>query len=211
MSMDGETIRAFVAIPVTDDIRTAVDEVQQRLQRERVRMRWVPSTGLHLTLAFLGDIARDRVVAAGQAVGEACAMHPVEFALGVQGIGAFPTARRPRVAWMGITGEIDRLFAIQEEIADALRRTGFTMDSRRFKAHLTIGRARGRIDPMTLAAVIRDVSQLPAVRFYADRVVLFQSVLHPAGARYTRLHEHALARVNNQKHVPSGSFHTGGQ
>jgi 2'-5' RNA ligase len=177
--------------------------MQKRLQQANIRMRWVKPAGLHLTLAFLGDIPAPRIETAGHAIDAACTEHPEAIPLAMQGLGAFPTVRRARVVWLGIGGAVDRLFALQGEIAEGLRRAGFDLERRRFRAHLTIGRSRGRIDPGVLASVIGNAADLPPEPFVADRVVLYQSTLHPAGARYNALVTQPLSDPHGE--MPPGS------
>ena len=38
------------------------------------------------------------------------------FRLTIGGLGAFPNLRRPRVLWVGIGGEVDKLVALQQRI-----------------------------------------------------------------------------------------------
>ncbi|MBW2674304.1 MAG: RNA 2',3'-cyclic phosphodiesterase, partial [Deltaproteobacteria bacterium] len=97
--------------------------------------------------------------------------------------------KKPRILWLGVGGEIDRLAALQEAIeSDLERECGFPGEKRPFKAHLTLGRARDRGGIISgtgdLLAMAGDLS---AHRFEAGELVLFKSDLRPTGPVYTKL------------------------
>ena len=57
-----DTLRVFVAIELTDDVKQVVADAIDSLRRERIdNLRLVRPEGVHLTLKFLGDIGVDRV------------------------------------------------------------------------------------------------------------------------------------------------------
>ena len=51
-------IRAFVAFEMPQDVIHKIAHVQDRLQRYDLKIRWVNPKNIHLTLKFLGDIAK---------------------------------------------------------------------------------------------------------------------------------------------------------
>jgi 2'-5' RNA ligase len=82
----------------------------------------------------------------------------------------------------------DAVCALQANAVRALRAVGYQPERRPFSPHLTIGRLR----------VPGDVSRATAVEFESEsfaigRVVLFRSVLQPAGPVYSVLAEFPLA------------------
>jgi 2'-5' RNA ligase len=73
------------------------------------------------------------------------------------------------------------LAALRRRISDGLASAGvYTPEKRPFRAHVTYSRLRPR-------ALIPRLSQAwpEPIAFTADRLTLFQSQLHPEGARYT--------------------------
>ena len=102
-------------------------------------------------------------------------------------MGVFPSIKRPRVIWVGVSGQAQLLMQLQKSIDAQLTKIGFARENRSFKAHLTIGRVKNRISPGQLAAAIGETTGFEPETFTADSVILYQSDLQPAGPIYTRL------------------------
>ena len=67
-----EMIRAFVAIELTDELKTVLQEVGRQLEA-RINpgtVRWVKPQAMHLTLTFLGDTPTDQLGAISQSNGD---------------------------------------------------------------------------------------------------------------------------------------------
>lgn len=182
----GDLIRAFIAIPLPREVTDHARMLQQRLQVEGLRMRWVRPGAIHLTLKFLGDIDKSRVAQIGSAM-EAAAGASGPLALAAKGIGVFPDIKKARVLWMGLAGETPRLFETRKRLEAQLALLGHKPERGRFSAHLTLARARGRLDPRTLVHCIETIGGLEGVPFAARQMVLYQSELKPDGAVYTAL------------------------
>lgn len=188
---DGSTARwrLFVAIDLGEEARAALVAAQAACRKLALPVRWVDPAGAHLTLKFLGDTDADRVDALAAALRTVVAAQE-PFALRTGGLGAFPNARRPRVLWLGLAGDLERLARLHRALEAALAGLGFPPEERPFRPHLTLGRFRegarpDRVDD--LAAVIAASSRWPAASLLVDAVRLMRSELGPGGARYTSL------------------------
>jgi len=181
-----DRIRAFIAIPLPRQVKDTARMLQRRLQEAGVRMRWVKPGAMHLTLRFLGDIDENRVPGIEKTLAETVNKTDPP-ALSVKGIGVFPNVKKARVFWMGIAGRTPRLFDIRNRLENKLARLGYETERRRFSAHLTLGRARGRLDPRLLVRCIETIGGFQAVPFTARKLVLYKSDLRPDGAVYTAL------------------------
>ena len=136
-------VRAFVAIELNAQVREAVALTAAELRRTvDVPVRWIKPESIHLTLAFLGEIAWDRVAVATRAMEEA-ARGSMPFTLEMGALGGFPSLQHPRVLWVGVAGEVDALTALQRNLASRLRGEGFALEGREFSPHLTLGRVVG--------------------------------------------------------------------
>ena len=105
-----ESWRLFIALELPPNVLKAVAQAQTDLKRfiPSQAARWVRPESVHLTLKFLGDAPVGQVEDLKIALVEATAGHS-GFELGIQGLGCFPNARRPRVLWLGITGDLKQL------------------------------------------------------------------------------------------------------
>ncbi|MGH9804298.1 MAG: RNA 2',3'-cyclic phosphodiesterase [Candidatus Acidiferrales bacterium] len=93
-------MRLFVALELTQSVRTALRELLERLQRAAADVRWVRPEGMHLTLKFIGEAPAEKLPPLQQALARVASPAPVE--LDFRGLGYFPSERRPRVVWVGI-------------------------------------------------------------------------------------------------------------
>ncbi len=184
----GEKIRAFIAISVPEPVLQAIVKAQEGFQGSGLSIRWVRKEGIHLTLKFLGDIDRDdieKIRAAMERVAEAFS----PFTLRGEGVGVFPNLKRPRVVWVGVSGDVEPLRGLQRDLESQLDSLGFPKEKRSFSGHLTMGRVKGRLDRTKLSRVLEGLGDFRTESFTAQSVVLFQSDLRPEGAVYSRLAE----------------------
>ena len=185
-------LRVFVAVPIPDAVALFLRQVQARLQSPGMHIRWSATPNIHLTLVFLGDIDPTRVSAVTAQM-DAAAERSHAFSLVAKGVGVFPNLRHARVVWVGLSGDLDRLKSIQATLESGLESVGFNRESRAFRAHLTIGRTRQRIDASTIKAALDPLQEVASDAFRVDRLMLFSSILKPTGAQYTLLHTAHLA------------------
>ena len=185
-------IRCFIAIELPEETLQKLAAIQQQLIRSRSGVRWVKPGSIHLTLKFLGNIlpaqVDDIAAAAALAVREEA---PINLCAG--GIGAFPSERKPRVIWVGLGGDIERLANIQAGLEKALEPLGFAREGRGFRPHLTLGRVRDRHRLQSLIEAMSTLELPEFNSFDANEIILYKSDLRPTGAIYTKLHRMPLA------------------
>jgi 2'-5' RNA ligase len=187
------TRRLFVALEPPEPVRRRLGALAEDLRRGAGRagdeVRWVPPANVHLTLQFLGAVPEERVAAVEAALGEAAA-EARPLSLSVRGVGGFPNARRPRVLWAGLEGDLAPLAALVAGLGARLGKLGFPPEDRPFSPHLTLGRARDGHGAPGLAGALAGAGQAEAAPWRASELVLFESHLSPRGPRYE-----AIARV----------------
>lgn len=195
---DEETLRSFLALDTPDEIRKEIGTAQDRLKRIiQGDIRWVRPEGVHLTLKFFGNISGSDAANISDAVGRAAAgIRP--FALAIGGVGAFPDPHRPRVLYLGMTGDVERLVAFQKGLEQALSMIGFPREERPFRPHLTLGRIRNPRGLIGLAGVLEKEESYAAGQFTASGLGLFKSDLTPRGAIYTRLAWHPFSQAGHE-------------
>jgi 2'-5' RNA ligase len=185
-------IRSFIAIDLPQKTRENLAAIQDQLRQSQAGVRWVKPGSIHLTLKFLGNILPEQVDAIAAAVAQLVRDEP-PITLCAAGLGAFPSPRKPRVIWVGLGGEVDRLANIQAGLEKALEPLGFARETRGFRPHLTIGRVKDR---RRLQSLIEAMSTLELPEFNSfdgNEIILYKSDLRPTGAIYTKLHRMPLA------------------
>jgi 2'-5' RNA ligase len=189
--MTAATLRAFVAADIPPAAITLLGEFQEALKRRRFPVRWVKPAGIHLTLKFLGNIPTEDAAPLATAMDEAAAGLSA-MSLAIRGVGVFPGLRKARVLWAGLSGDIEALFRLQAAVEARLEALGFARERRPFKAHLTLGRFSGHVDPGQLAEALQASASFGSDPFAVKTVTLFKSDLKPAGAVYSPLAVTAL-------------------
>jgi 2'-5' RNA ligase len=185
-------IRSFIAIDLPEATRHGLAAVQEQLKQSGAGVRWVKPGSIHLTLKFLGNIHPAQVEDIALAVAQEIRDEP-PITLGAAGLGAFPSRRKPRVIWIGMEGEVQRLNGIQARVENALEPLGFVREKRAFRPHLTIGRVKDRRRLQALSDAMATLDMKPFNSFDADEIILYKSDLRPTGAIYTKLHRMPLA------------------
>ena len=193
-----ETVRSFVAIELPEELKQELVELVDRLRSGgQTGVRWVDPRGIHLTLKFLGDVGVDRLDDMTGALREA-AEGISRFRLAVGGLGVFPNPRRVRVAWVGVSGQVDALEGLQQRVESALVPLGFAAEARGFTPHLTLARVHDRVSPEERQ---RSGQLIDGACFEArhgievDAVNLMKSQLTSRGAIYSRISSVELERA----------------
>lgn len=180
-----EAWRCFVAVSLAEPARSAVADYLAELRATIAGVAWARLDHLHLTLAFLGDVAPSRVPAVAARLRADLAAIPA-FSSQVVGVGAFPNVTRPQVVWVGVTAPA--LGAVAEAVEGACAAEGFARERRPFRPHVTLGRVRvrSRRDAPDLAVLARD-----GARAFGEapvrNVTLFRSELAAGGTRHSAL------------------------
>jgi len=119
------------------------------------------------------------------------------FQLEISKLGAFPGVNQPRVIWIGVGGETDRLLELQQDIDSRLVPLGFAPEKQPFVPHLTIARVRENASPEDRKALGRLLASRgfdSQGRIAVDSIKLMRSQLTPEGPVYSLLSVVALAK-----------------
>ncbi|HEY4438979.1 MAG TPA: RNA 2',3'-cyclic phosphodiesterase [Candidatus Elarobacter sp.] len=178
-----ERARLFVAIPSTAAVRERCAAVADALRAAGYAAKWIPPANYHLTVAFLGSVGRERIAEIA-AVARAVAEAHQPFTLRLDALGAFPNARRPRVIWLGSSGESLPFGALATAVRDVFGRLGFVFTDDAVP-HLTLARADASV-PLPAVPVA-------AIPLTVTELVLYESVQTGGSPRYDALERFPLA------------------
>jgi RNA 2',3'-cyclic 3'-phosphodiesterase len=183
---EAKPLRLFIAFDVPDDVRAVLADAIAPL-KERLGGRWTPPGNWHLTLKFLGSTwprLLGRVTETCRDV--ASAQRPFETSL--SGVGAFPSERRARVLWAGLSDPDGRAAGIATVLDDGLARE-FKPEKRAFTPHLTVA----RFQPTVSVADALPGIEVTSRPFTVDRIVLYRSHLQRPAPRYEPLEAFPLS------------------
>lgn len=166
--------RLFVAIRPPDAVIDALIDTMEAVENAR----WQDEEQLHLTLAFLGDIAERDM---GDVVSALERVEVEPFTLAIAGTGHFERKGLTHAIWAGVE-EQPALAALQKRVATACRPLAPEMPARKFAPHITLARfSRHSAD---IPAWLAQHAWLRLEPFTVDRFALFESHLSHGPARY---------------------------
>jgi len=174
--------RIFIALKIDpgDNLIRMISTIRSLLGSEKIN--WVDPVNLHLTLAFLGDTDEERIKIADIAIRGKC-RGSGEFSFDLRGTGVFRDFRDPRVIWAGI-GECSRLTSINDLIMSGLKDTGFRLEERPFRPHLTLGRIKFIKNSRALESAIQKYRDIYFQQVNISEVIMYESILKPEGPVY---------------------------
>jgi 2'-5' RNA ligase len=175
--------RLFLAVPIPSQIKTSICQFQRRLQTQIPQVRWAQADNLHLTMHFFGPTEQETLekIKVSMLSVKGCQR---SFQVEVEGLGAFPDQRRPRVIWLGLQ-PMDLLRQLHRNISGHLLRAGVVTEAKPYTPHLTIGRLRQKAPNLTDLFVSVGQPQLGSLK--VDALTLFESHLHSGGAVHNPL------------------------
>ena len=180
-------IRSFLAIELPRDVRTTLERVALEVRGCDLPVKWVKVQNIHLTIVFLGDVSPDVLEPIQEQVQSVC-LEFGPFRAAIEGMGTFPNRRNPRVLWLGLKGELERMSLFRNALQQHLVPFGIKAEKRPFRPHLTLGRFRkGKHKGLDLEELISRYGEIKSPSSMLGELVLFRSDLKPTGAVYTRL------------------------
>ncbi|MBC8417738.1 MAG: RNA 2',3'-cyclic phosphodiesterase [Desulfobacterales bacterium] len=180
-------IRSFLAFELPIEIKNMISAVSENARKTSLDVRWVNAANIHLTIVFMGSVPEEHIGSIGNSVRDVCQGYG-PFNIMAKGLGLFGSRRNPRVLWIGLGGDIDRMSYFRNDLQKGLKPFGIKEEKRRFSPHLTLGRFRkGAKTGAHVDDLLSKYQDLKSPECKLNQLVLFKSDLKPGGAVYTRL------------------------
>jgi 2'-5' RNA ligase len=179
-------VRIFVALDIPKEVRAALGALIAKLRPVSRAARWTRIEGVHLTLKFIGEIQPEKVEAIKVPLSQIRFPRPIEMKF--RSVGFSPNERRPSVFWAGVETDTE-LGALAAAVEASLEPLGIAKERRAFSPHLTLARSKSS-DGSALNRLHEAISAAGPLEFgagIAKDFHLYQSILKPSGAEYTRL------------------------
>ena len=161
-------MRLFVGIRPSDEFRSALATLQDRLRAAGVTGRYPEPSSLHMTLAFIGEWPEE--------VTDVLPDTDRPFSLNLSHVGYYPEAK---VLWAGVE-KSDALQRLAGRVRHSLAEAGILFDPKRFNPHITLVRK-----PSVPAGVILSEIEVPQAAMIVDEVCLYRSDRGKNGMVYT--------------------------
>ncbi|SRR6266851_148094 len=189
-------MRIFIALDIDDSIRERIACFLEGVHGFAPDARWVRPESMHVTLKFIGEKSEHAVGEIKQAL-ETIESGAVEIRF--RGHGFFPSAKAPRVFWIGIEAG-PQLASLAAKVDEKMESLGIPKEEHVFSPHLTLARrGGGSASPRWrkedspnrgFQRLQEKLSAMPAPEFgtmTARDFFLYQSQLSRGGSRYTKL------------------------
>lgn len=182
-------MRAFLAFEVSPEVIESLTKVQEELKGTKADLKLVELENLHFTVKFLGEIPESMVEEIDRRI-RTLALSKIE--VDVQGLGAFPDGKHPRVVWAGVSSkDFDRISKSAQQVIDALQGIGET-DERPFHPHITVARVRSARNASELRTLLGAYATKEFGRTPIATLKLKSSTLTPSGPIYADIKVYAL-------------------
>jgi len=194
-------MRIFIGIDLDPEVRSRISRFLEGVEGFAADARWVRAESLHVTLKFIGEQSPERVEAFTERLRR---VESNAFEIRCTGYGFFPTAKAPRVFWIGIQAG-PQLAELAGSIDAGLAELGIPREERPFSPHLTLARGGGRSGspkrqkgdfPNKMFAVLEErlaaMTELDFGTMTAHEFILYQSQLSPGGSLYAKLQRFPL-------------------
>ena len=179
----GASRRVFLALPLPAPARRELARLSQSaLAAHAAHLRLVDPAGYHASVHFFGPLATDDLRRAQSLCGQVAEALAAPLRCGLAGLAQLPPRGPARVVHAVFGEGRGALAAFLAEARRRIAAAAFPVAARSPLPHVTVARVRrGRRWRMSDRVV------LPGAPFVLDQLVLFESHLHPTGARYVPL------------------------
>ncbi|MDI6718362.1 MAG: RNA 2',3'-cyclic phosphodiesterase [Methanomicrobiales archaeon] len=175
-------VRTFVAVEISEEIRSRVQEAQRLLLQSQARLTLVRPEAVHITLKFLGEIEHGEIEPVVQALSS---IRFRSFQISVDGVAGNPPSK-PRVVW-GIVRDGGECAALARQVEAVLEPLGIEKEGRPYRPHVTLARIR-QFDP-TLLRQVKMLSTMALGCATISALKLKKSTLTPDGPIYEDIAE----------------------
>jgi 2'-5' RNA ligase len=179
-------MRLFVALALPPELKKTLGLLLKEISSTKAPVKWVDPEHMHLTLKFLGEVADEKEQVIYE-VSRLAAKGARPFSLRVEEVGAFPSLKRARVIWVGVS-KSPHLATLSRRIEEGFQAVGFPAEKKPWTPHLTLGRVKGDSHLRDLESRLAAAS-FPPHTFTVENISIVKSILRPSGPIYTTLRE----------------------
>jgi 2'-5' RNA ligase len=186
-------MRIFIAVELNSEVKNKINEVVSSIKNYNLPVKWVEKDNLHITLKFLGEVKENKINDLTKLLKNEVEKNN-RFTLKVEGLGAFPNNKKPRVIWVGTTDGKDKICDIAQKLEESLPKNGFgKKEEKPFSSHITIGRVKEVGKLSDFSTVLPKLDNLSFGVVEVNSINLMKSALTPKGPIYEVVAKISLA------------------
>ena len=195
--MSERLLRTFISVTVPNEIIPLRDMLKTTVKHQKKNLRWVITGQIHLTLKFLGFAPPDVIDELNSIIAKVISRY-TKIDLTVTGTGCFPVPTRPRVLWLGMTGQTATLTSLVYDLNTALEPLGFPAEEQKVVPHITLARIKYPPKHTPDISAFLQTTYDP-ILMTVSRVQFTRSELFPDGPVYSILGTHFLAPEDKRR------------
>lgn len=183
--------RLFVAIDLPETVKDNLTDLQQF---NIPGARWTRRNQMHITLHFIGEVSEQTLEATRDAL---TMVRADDFDLTLADVGYFPPKGKIRVLWTGVQSH-PGLMALHEKTGTALATTGYHVEKRPYKPHITLARFRRAPSAEPVSVFMQAHQDFVLEPFPVRQFTLYSSQLSSEGAIYRAIQTFSLVNPGDR-------------
>uniref|UniRef100_A0A7C2K206 RNA 2',3'-cyclic phosphodiesterase n=1 Tax=candidate division WOR-3 bacterium TaxID=2052148 RepID=A0A7C2K206_UNCW3 len=170
-------MRVFTAFELPESIKDEIYKIINEKSALLRNVKWVEKENLHITCKFLGEISEKQLQELLSKL-EKKFKKGEKIRISITNFGCFPNFRNPRVMWLGVQGEVDKLKKVWGSLEEVSKILKIGEREKEYIPHVTIGRLKSSI------ILDKDWVKYTSKEFEITHLTVFQSTLTPTGPVY---------------------------
>lgn len=176
-------MRVFIALNLPERTKNNLERSSRQFETHAVKGTFIPKENYHITLHFLGNVDESKLIYIQSALDGIRQMPAPRLA-----INQFAVLRASNAVCARFNKNAD-LIALHEALGEKLEQSGFAVEHRAYRPHVTMIRNYGFNLPFSEVTKSVDVYNKP---FNAAEAVLYESVSDSNGVTYRPLYSVTL-------------------
>ena len=175
-------LRLFITVNMSQVVKNQVAQVIPNI-KSHYKGRFVPMDNWHITTLFLGEVEEEKLPKLEKAM-ETVSQQIRPFRLSIEGIGAFPSMKKPNILWAGVKGDLQSFEKLYHQLIQAIQPLEIDFDAKpKFTPHLTLAR---KVVVQGDCEREQDIT-LQSDTWIVDSLELYQSTFVHQGVKYHRV------------------------
>ncbi len=168
-------MRFFVALDIPEQSKYELARIQDQIKEFIPEAHLTDPDKLHLTIAFVGEQDEKFKFELLDILKKAALGIPA-FSVTPSYIDGFPHLHTAATLWVGVKGDIDKLYELRHHIKDGLQSLQLPVDQRRFVPHIAIVKLEHFHLQPEVEAKLEEIMSVKLSPVVVSSVKLFESI-----------------------------------
>lgn len=184
-------MRLFIALEIPEDSKKELKNLQENLKIILPQAKLTDPEKLHLTIAFIGEQPDQSKMRFMEVIKKA-AEETSRFAVIPAYLDGFPHRHNAKTLWVGVKGDVDKLYLLRHHIKDGLKKLHLDVDERRYVPHIALAKIENFKMTPEIEKQIDDLTDKNFEPIYVSSIKLFESIPNHGFHQHNTLFEASL-------------------